>query len=421
MFAPWLMMSAAEHDGSRVHGIQISVNHWNIDNGLPQNTVKSLIQTSDGYIWFGTSGGLVRFDGISFTVFNTANTPLLTSDRVLTLMEDRDERLWIGLEGGGLVTYYRGTFTIPERLEELAKTTILKIYSDSAGAVWIYSIPELVTRISGTNIQFFRGLNGLTKGGGLLRDNNGGICASTDDEFYRFYGGSFFPVNLNEAEGTDLSIAPYWDRNGNLWTCRKGGDLSCSSESGVKRFTVSDGLLSTYLRSIYQGKDGEVWIGSDAGLNLYDGSHLYSFTMDDGLKGNEIISILEDTESNIWLGTKTSGLMRIKKKAFVTYRNTSIAAINNVTSVFGSRDGTVMFGVNCAGVNMIDSKGIVSNRIPISQLENGCIWSVFIDSKNTLWLGTWGGGLLRYPNFDPHRSVSGIVKRFTRIPRMWCW
>ncbi|MFZ4619539.1 MAG: ligand-binding sensor domain-containing protein [Bacteroidota bacterium] len=396
--------------------VQLSVDHWNIDNGLPQNTVKSLVQTSDGYIWFGTSGGLVRFDGISFTVFNTANTPLLTSDRILTLTEDHDGRLWIGLEEGGVITCFRGKFSIPEHLHELEKKTVLKIYSDSFGAVWIYSIPDLVTRLIGNDIQFFRGLNGLNRGGGLFLDNHGKICVSTDKEFYQFTAGSFIPAKLNEAVGNDLAVAPYWDRSGNLWTCRKQGALLCSSAAGVKRFTSSNGLLSTYLRSIYQDMEGGVWIGSDAGLNLYDGTDLYGFTMDDGLKGLEIISILEDTESNIWLGTKTSGLMRIKKKAFTTYRNTSIAAINNVTSVFGSRDGTVLFGVNCAGVNIIDSKGIVSNRIPISQLENGCIWSVFIDSKNTLWLGTWGGGLLRYPNFDPHRNVSGMVKRFTGIP-----
>ena len=412
----WQRLPATESGDSFAQTVQLSVEYWNIDKGLPQNTVKSLVQTSDGYIWFGTSGGLVRFDGISFTVFNTVNTPLLTSDRVLTLMEDRDGRLWIGLEEGGLITYFRGIFTIPEHLQELEKKTVLKIYSDSAGALWVFSIPDLVTRIFGNTVQFFHGLNGLNKGGGLFLDNNGRICASTDKDFFQFSGGSFVPAKLNEAVGIDLAIAPYWDRNGNLWTCRKGVDLLRSSASGVKRFTASDGLLSTYLRSIYQDREGEVWIGSDAGLNMYDGNNFYGFTMDDGLKGLEIISILEDTESNIWLGTKTSGLMRIKKKAFTTYRNTSIGAINNVTSVFGSRDGTILFGVNCAGVDIIDSKGIVSNRIPISQLENGCIWSVFIDSKNTLWLGTWGGGLLRYPNFDPHRNVTGTVKRFNRIP-----
>ncbi len=413
---PRQMLPATESGHPSAQTIQLSVDHWNIDNGLPQNTVKSLVQTSDGYIWFGTSGGLVRFDGISFTVFNIANTPLFTSDRVLTLAEDRNRRLWIGMEGGGVITYYRGIFSKPDHLQELEKTTVLKIYSDSEGVIWIYSIPDLVTRIIGSDIQIFRGLNGLNKGGGLLLDNNGKVCASTEKEFFQFTGGAFIPATLNEAVGSDLAVAPFWDRNGNLWTCRKGGSLSYSSADGVKRFTPSDGLLSTYLRSIYQDKEGTVWIGSDAGLNMYDGNHLYGFTMNDGLKGHEIISILEDTESNIWLGTKTSGLMRIKKKAFTTYRNTSIAAINNVTSVFGSRDGTVLYGVNCAGVNIIDNKGIVSNRIPISQLENGCILSVFIDSKNTLWLGTWGGGLLRYPNFNPIRNITGTIKRFTKVP-----
>jgi signal transduction histidine kinase/ligand-binding sensor domain-containing protein len=395
--------------------VRFSVDSWNIDNGLPQNTVKSLIQTADGYIWFGTSGGLVRFNGVSFKVFNSTNTPQMASDRVLTLAEDREGRLWIGLEGGGLMTYLRGTFNTYEHLRELDKKTVLKIFTDAAGVIWVYSLPELITRISGNDVQYFRGMNGLAKGSGMIRDNNGTIYASTDKECFQFTGGSFVPMKLNEVIGTDLAIAPYWDRSGNLWTCRKGGYLSRTSSSGTMRFTSSDGLLSTFIRSIYQDKDGAVWIGSDAGLNIFDGKDFHTFTINDGLKGNEIISILEDTESNIWLGTRTSGLMRIRKKVIATYRRTSLDAINNVTSVFGSNGGTVLFGVNCAGVNIIDKWGNVKNSIPISQLENGCIWSIFVDSKNTLWLGTWGGGLLRYPKFDPAKNISGIIKKFSQI------
>src|SRR5882757_5764582 len=67
---------------------------WTTENGLPQNDVTNLIQTRDGYLWLGTNGGLVRFDGIRFTVFDTGNTPELRSSRILSLCEDRDGMVW---------------------------------------------------------------------------------------------------------------------------------------------------------------------------------------------------------------------------------------------------------------------------------------------------------------------------------------
>ncbi len=73
---------------------------WTTEDGLPQNSVNAIVQTRDGYLWLGTFGGLARFDGVKFTIFNSSNTPGLRSNRILSLFEDRAGRLWIGTEGG---------------------------------------------------------------------------------------------------------------------------------------------------------------------------------------------------------------------------------------------------------------------------------------------------------------------------------
>src|SRR4030088_260693 len=75
---------------------------WRTDDGLPQNKIQVITQTSDGYLWIGTSGGLVRFDGVRFVVFDRSNTPALGDDSILSLCPARDGSLWIGTEGGGL-------------------------------------------------------------------------------------------------------------------------------------------------------------------------------------------------------------------------------------------------------------------------------------------------------------------------------
>jgi len=85
---------------------------WRVPDGLPQNRIQAISQTKDGYLWIGTSGGLVRFDGIRFTIFDRSNTSAFRDDSILVLYPSRDGSLWIGAEGGGLLHYDGGTFTV---------------------------------------------------------------------------------------------------------------------------------------------------------------------------------------------------------------------------------------------------------------------------------------------------------------------
>src|SRR6184192_4869747 len=83
---------------------------WLTENGLPQNTVHSIAQARDGYVWLATEEGLARFDGIRFTVFDKQNTPELKTNDIRVLLEDRQGALWIGTTDG-LVRLSEAKFT----------------------------------------------------------------------------------------------------------------------------------------------------------------------------------------------------------------------------------------------------------------------------------------------------------------------
>jgi ligand-binding sensor domain-containing protein len=84
--------------GSQPAHAQYRFDHWTADNGLPQNSVRDIVQTRDGYLWLTTFDGLVRFDGVRFTVFNKSNSPGIITNRFVQLFEDAQGDLWATTE-----------------------------------------------------------------------------------------------------------------------------------------------------------------------------------------------------------------------------------------------------------------------------------------------------------------------------------
>ena len=112
-----------------------TVSRWTTEEGLPQNSVSAIVQTKDGYIWLATMGGLARFDGIKFKIFNTANTPELKSNRITALYEAPNGTLWIGAEAGDIVRYENGVFKYfaANRFD----TEIFSFYAAGEKRLWV--------------------------------------------------------------------------------------------------------------------------------------------------------------------------------------------------------------------------------------------------------------------------------------------
>src|SRR5258707_14892359 len=122
---------------------QFSQQIWLTENGLPQNTIHSITQGKDGYIWIATEEGLARFDGIKFTVFDRQNTPQLPSNNIRVLLEDRRGDLWIGT-ADGLAQMRDGKFTAFTTQQGLPGNVIDFLYEDLNNVLWIATSAGIV-------------------------------------------------------------------------------------------------------------------------------------------------------------------------------------------------------------------------------------------------------------------------------------
>ena len=194
---------------------------WKTEDGLPDNAVTAVVQTHDGYLWVGTYGGLARFDGAHFTVFNSANTPALQSDRVTSLFEDAKGTLWIGHERGDLTCYHDGQFEAQAVHETGARRKITAIGADQDGDIWM-----------------------LNEEGTLVRARDGATCA--------------LPNNDGVAQLAQ-------DGRGRLWVA-SGGQLATEQNGQLTLLTNTndspDGI-GYYVLGICPSHDGELWILSD--------------------------------------------------------------------------------------------------------------------------------------------------------------
>ena len=127
--------AALQHDVLPPDGYVVT--HWGPNDGLPTADTWPIIQTREGYVWVGTGFGLVRFDGMKFTPFNSKNSPAFRAQQVTAIHEDTDGRIWVGLLSGGVLIYQNGRFTTPSSCDTIAFQSVHGIFSDSSGSVYL--------------------------------------------------------------------------------------------------------------------------------------------------------------------------------------------------------------------------------------------------------------------------------------------
>jgi ligand-binding sensor domain-containing protein/signal transduction histidine kinase len=418
---------------------------WLTENGLPQNTVQAIIQTRDGYLWIGTQEGLARFDGLSFTVFDKKTTPALKSNDIRSLQEDRQDRLWISTSYG-LVCLHNGQFTSFTESEGLPDNSVGPVVEDTNGNVWIGTAGGL-TRFENGNFKTFTTDQGLARNviQVLYARANGSIVVGTSAGLQIFNGDQFTPLNVPatnitsvaetsngvlwlgtldglyqvDREGRTLTIALpnsrvsalRIDRDGALWIATAGGVARLRGEQ-LETFSTSDGLSSNLVISLFEDREGSMWIGTEAGgLNLLKSKKFNTFTTKDGLPSDLVKVIYQDPQGGIWIGSNGGGLTLFKNGKFTTWTTRDGLSSDVVLSLAGDAQGVIWIGTP-DGLNRFQN-GRFQTFTFADGLSNDLVRSVLVDRNGVLWVGTRDGlNSFRDNEFTTYTTKDGLANNF---------
>jgi ligand-binding sensor domain-containing protein len=218
LFCASAALALDPHQDLRHYGFQ----SWGTDSGLPQNTVHAIQQTRDGYMWFATEAGLVRFDSVSFTVFTHKTTPQLPSNLIYALMQDRSGALWIGT-ANGVARYSGGSF---HAFPDTAASAVWSFFEGRDGRIWATTSSGL-SRLEGSRFVNVPGVPSLDDHSRLLALPDGSLWISTTQGLFHAAPGNSTYFTL---AGHALPVqAIQTDSRGRMWAGMSSGLEACNT------------------------------------------------------------------------------------------------------------------------------------------------------------------------------------------------
>jgi signal transduction histidine kinase/ligand-binding sensor domain-containing protein len=377
------------------------IKNWSADeaspeNSLPQSSVIAMTLRHDGYLWLGTRNGLVRFDGVRFTVFDQHNTPGLNSSSIVHLFEDSQTNLWIGTEIGGVALLKPdGQVRSLDIGRGSVQSRLVSACEDSAGAVWLYTANGLLCR-------YQKGQGDIWEFGAQYPSNCRKIVAEqltlrvgTDWGLYSL--GPTTNTVQHELPPLQQMIPFLRGKMDFLLASKRGGHWQIA-ENRIQHWMGNrmDRDLGSYpwntnahVSAACEDRDGNLIVGT---LSVNDGvywfgsdgrtSHIWH---EQGLSHDGILSLCVDRENALWVGTDGGGLNRVVRKKFSV---ASLGGNENVQSISADSKGRLWAGIAGGGVKYFDN-GEVKELGRDEGLTN--VWSVFADRNDRVWVGTAKG------------------------------
>jgi ligand-binding sensor domain-containing protein/signal transduction histidine kinase len=372
------------------------VNFWRGGQGLPCNTVNAVTQTRDGYLWVGTPSGLVRFDGLTFTLVGNETARGLKDDAITALVEDGEGALWVGTQGNGVLRLRQGParrFTVTNGL---ASDFVTSLAVDGAGKVWI-----------GTQVGLNRwdrdGLSTLSSfppgaGNGVVTlhaGRSGKLWITTHSGVFYLQGNQvrpFQPEGVPPGRSGEF-IGVYEDRSGNLWGFGATFVLNLSQGRRFNYFRSLE-LASSRFWTICERDDGTFWIGtSGRGLFRFQDGRFEVAGVREGLDQCDVRALYADTSDNLWIGTSGNGLARLRTRRFGFIGANDSFNSQAVSSLVLDQGDKLWIGTLDCGLWQWDGHRLepFAGGPPLDRVTQ--IQTLCVDGRGALWVGTRGAGL----------------------------
>lgn len=418
---------------------------FNTDNGLPQNSVLSIGQTRDGYLWFATTDGLVRFDGVRFTVINRGSAPTLRTNRFTSMLESEDGTLWLGTETEGVTAFRNGMAETFGVAVGLPHDWVWALREDSSGALVALTAAG-VARLAGGRFVALGQADGFPETPYRFEHRFGGLSFVDQGTLHRFDRGRFrasdFADRLSAADFASMSEDQYrslWlvtddrrllrhrpdeglvavatdlpyrdvsavlgDRAGNIWIASGRGSLVRLANGVMTTVRPEQSPPAGRIVVLYEDREGLIWLGTQSeGVYRMSRQAVDVLGESEGLSPSNVYPLLESRDGSVWIGTWCGGVARYKDGAFKRYTRADGLLNNCISMLYEDRDGTVWIGSRATGVNRFE-QGRITTFDPFGPIARDVVRAVAHDRAGAFWFGT-PQGLLQYEN-------GALIRQFT--------
>ncbi|HTL18171.1 MAG TPA: two-component regulator propeller domain-containing protein [Patescibacteria group bacterium] len=425
----WLWLGVACFQ-AQAATIPFTIAQWRSDTISPQNAVLTVViaitQTRDGYLWLGTTEGLLRFDGARFTTFNEANTPGLKNGGVVNLFEDSHTNLWIGTETGEVLRVKDGEVKQIQLGRGTRQGKLTSICEDTSGAVWLYTADGYLGQYQGGKLNSWQvTANYQSNRRSMVVDSSGTLWIGTDFVLHRLRPNpSSNPQDVPTIAYSSTPVAELdyllASKTGGYWRFANGRIQKWNDDRLVPGFDwpYPWNPRTTPIRAACEDSEGNLIAGTGGeGVFWFDSDGKFQqLNSETGLSSDTVLSLFLDRQGDVWVGTDGRGLNRLRRKAFEVLEESRGLTVQSVCP-----DGHDGLWIGYFGEHIDHWQ---NGKLDQFRSEQGLrylgVKSVFVDHEQTLWVGTRLGGLLQLQagQFE-HAPGSDVLTRNYEISALY--